>query len=114
MPGMAGPPPSPSPDEVPGVSEPSQGPGDQMSQLAEKLGGMQGNSTMSAAVKIREAMKLLREAGSMDPKIRPLIMAMMAPVTQGMPQGPASGMQGPVPPGGGMPQAGPPMGPKPG
>jgi hypothetical protein len=85
-----------------------------MSQLAEKLGGMKGNSTMSAAVKIREAMKLLREAGSMDPKIRPLIMAMMAPVTQGMPQGPASGMQGPVPPGGGMPQAGPPMGPKPG
>lgn len=98
------PPIPPSPRPIPGVSAPAPGGGDRLSQLAESLGGMQGESAVTAADKIREALQLLREAVEMDPAIQPLVQQMLQPIVQGIPPGPPGGMQGPVPPTAGMPQ----------
>ena len=56
------PPLPPSPRPVPGVSAPALGGGDRLSELAETMGGMQGESAVTAADKIRQAIQLLREA----------------------------------------------------
>ena len=100
----------PSAPPIPGVSQPDQAP-DRLGDLARMVGGMRGNDSVTAMQHMQTALNELRQAAASDPKIAELVQAMLAPLMQGMPVAgaPGGGIQGPMPPGIGMPpMAGPP------
>ena len=102
----------PSAPPIPGVSQPDQGPPDQLGNLARMIGGMRGDNSVTAMQHMQTALNELRQAAAKDPKIAELVQAMLAPLMQGGPPGqpPGGGIQGPMPPGVGMPPMGGPPG----
>lgn len=102
-PGMSSMPP------IPGVSRPADvGASDPMGQLAEKMGGVRADAAVSVAEELTGVVQKLMDLKSKDPRLEPLINAMLQPVLQGMPPQAGGGVQGPVSQG--MPgPGGPPM-----
>lgn len=103
-PGAFGPPP------IPGVSNPAPGPKDRMTQLAELLGQVKAEDSVSASDDFAQGLSLMESAAQKDPKLLPLYQKVMAVINeqQAPPTPPGSGMMGPVSPSAGMPQP-PPM-----
>lgn len=102
----------PTAPPIPGVSQPDQGPVDRLGDLARVVGGIRGDDSVTAMRHMQNALNELRQAAAKDPKIADLVQAMMAPLMQGMtpPQPSGGGIQGPMPPGVGMPPMGGPPG----
>jgi len=98
----------PTAPPIPGVSQPDQGPTDRLGDLARMVGGIRGTDAVTAMQHMQTALNELRQAAAKDPKIAELVNQMMAPLLQGGPPGqpPGGGIQGPMPPGIGMPPMG--------
>jgi hypothetical protein len=98
MPGMPPMPPGLSPlPTIPGVSTPA-GPGDDLSRLAEQMGGIKSDQGVAVAEELANIVQRLQALKDKDPRISELINKMLAPVLQGAPApGGAGPVAGPVP-----------------
>ena len=68
----------PSAPPIPGVSQPGQGGPDRLGDLARMVGGIQGNSQVTAMQHMQNALNELRQAAAADPKISELVQTMLA------------------------------------